>query len=104
MRELNPQLAELNSKKVVVLDTLNNEKITYSSITEAALNLKCAKSTISKILIDKNDTNELKLLKKRYFVSYTEEKLNEKIINRSAENLENLKRNRILTYKMAYKL
>lgn len=60
--------------QVFVLDSLNNETIVYPSITEAAQVIGCDNSTIGKALKHKEKKGVLRLIKKRYVISFFKEK------------------------------
>lgn len=77
LRKLNGYLKLLNSKKIEIVDTLNNNKITeYSSITEAAQGIGCAISSVSDYLTNYKKTGVVRLLKDRYLGYYYKEKSN----------------------------
>lgn len=68
--KFNDYLKQLNSKKIEIVDILNNKTTEYSSITEAAQAIGCSLSSISKYLIDYTKTGVIKLFMERYFGYY----------------------------------
>jgi group I intron endonuclease len=90
VRKFNAYLKQLNSKKVEIVDTLNNKTTEYSSITEAAQAMGCTTSSASEYLINYTKTGVLRLLMGRYFVYYFKDK--SKFIFPTPEELDKLKK------------